>query len=487
LSPDLKSPFCHKVFIFDDFITKFVRHITFFVRFLVAIGQSAHSRHNSENVVVGRIHIDLGRLVQADRVVGQREVERGVVNAGEVAGAGGLVVLGVEGKRVDVDADRGDVGVVLVGLDQVEVRTLTLGEAIVAVELDLGDNRGVLARKALNTRDGVAGLERRAVEPVGEVERLLALELVHVAVAAREGVTLRNPDELLAGVVEGHLDLVRGAGDRLGARVLELLDEVLVRDLREAATLLRVEVDVVDVERGRDKARGVNAVDDGGVVGPAELLEVRELDVDLNLVVLERDEGEREAGVAVEPELKRDVERRLRGARAVLVRGVGLTANAVGVAASIRAELGERVHELGDVANHLGVAGLLARGAGELVPDVEPLAVVLVDLLPANLDLNVVHELVTDPVEPAELGAAAILNLERDRGESGLKVNTVDQIAVAGDRAGDTLAEVGNAVEGLLDGLHREVRMTTVELLEERNLRVRREVNILRTIGNKLY
>jgi hypothetical protein len=454
---------------------------------LIAKGHTAHPRHDTENVVVGRIHIDLGRLVRANRVVGQREVERGVVNAGEVASAAGLVVLGVEGERVNVDADRGDIRVVLEGLDQVEVGTLTLGEAIVAVELDLRRNRGVLACKTLDAGDRVAGLERRAVEPVGEVERLLALVAIHRGVAGREGVTLGDPDKLLARVVEGHLDLVRTGGDGLGARELELLNEILVRDLREAATLLRVEVDVVDIERGRNEARGVDAIVDVRHVGPAELLEVRELDVDLDLVILERNEGERETGVAVEPELEGDVERILGRAAAVLIRGVGLTAHAVRVAATVGADLGERVDELGDVANHLGVAGLLARGAGELVPDVEPLAIVLVDLLPANLDLNVVHELVTDPVEPAELGTTDIRRANRDRGESGLEVDTVDQIAVTGDRAGNTLAKVGNTVEGLLNGLHGEVRMATVELLKERNLRVRREVDILGTIGDELH
>ena len=394
------------------------------------------------------------------------------------------MVLGVEREGVAVDADRGDIRVVLEGLDQVEVRALALGEAIVAVELDLRRNRGVLARKTLNTGDGVAGLERRAVEPVGEVEGLLALVDIHRGVAGDEGVALGHPDKLLARVVEGHLDLVRGGRNRLGARELELLDEVLVRDLGEAATLLRVEVDVVNIERGRDEARGVDTVDDAGVVGPAEVLEVLELDVDLDLVVLERDEGERETGVAVEPELEGDVERVLGRAAAVLIRGVGLTAVAVIVAAAIGADLGERVDELGNVANHLGVAGLLARGVGELVPDVEPLAIVLVDLLPANLDLNVVHETVPNPVEPAELGATGVSARERNGGERGLKVNTVDQIAVTGDRAGNTLAKVGNTVEGLLDRLHREVRVTTVELLKERNLRVRREVDILGTIGD---
>jgi len=48
----------------------------------------------------------------------------------------------------------------------------------------------------------------------------------------------------------------------------------------------------------------------------------------------------------------------------------------------------------------------------------------------------------------------------------------VDQVAVAADRACDALAEVGSAVEGLLNRLHREVGVTAVHDLEERDLRV---------------
>jgi len=63
-------------------------------------------------------------------------------------------------------------------------------------------------------------------------------------------------------VVEVELDLVVAGRYRLIARELELLDEVLVGDLGEAAALIRVEVDVVYVEGGGDEARGGNAVAD---------------------------------------------------------------------------------------------------------------------------------------------------------------------------------------------------------------------------------
>ena len=119
------------------------------------------------------------------------------------------MLLGLEGEGVDVDANRGHVGVVLVWLHLVEVASLANLEAIVAVELEQGRDRGVVARQALHTRNGVAGLEHRAVPPVGVVEGLLALPGRDNAIVARhEGVALDNPDELLARVVEVELDLV---------------------------------------------------------------------------------------------------------------------------------------------------------------------------------------------------------------------------------------------------------------------------------------
>ena len=69
------------------------------------------------------------------------------------------MVLRLEGEGVDVDANRRYVGVVLVRLDQVEVLALTLGESVVAVQLDLGDGDRVVAREALNAGEGVAGVE----------------------------------------------------------------------------------------------------------------------------------------------------------------------------------------------------------------------------------------------------------------------------------------------------------------------------------------
>ena len=381
----------------------------------------------------------------------------------------------------------------LVRLDLVEVASLAHLESVVAVELDERRDNRVLAGHALDARDGVARLQHRPVPPVGVVERLLALPRVdRGVVAGDEGVALDNPDELLARVVEVELQLVGRGRDGLTARELQSLDQVLVRDLGELATLVRVEVDVVHVQRRRLEVGRRDAVADRVEVArelrrdvPAEVAEVVELEVDTDLVVLEGDQRERQARVAAKPELERDVQRVRRRAVHRQLSRVRLAARAVIVARL--AALYKEVRQHRHVANHLGVAGLLARLLRELIPDLEPVAIVLVDALAADLDLDGLDKIVADPVEPTELRARAVRRLERDRRERGLQVDAVDQIAVALDRARDTLAEARGAVERVLNGLHGEVRVAAVHDLEERDLGVAREVNILRTVRDELH
>ena len=181
---------------------------TYDIRFSVTVCESTHTAHDTENVVVDGVDSDLGRLVVANGVVGQSQAQGSIVDTRHVAAAAGLVVLRVEGEGVDIDTNGRDVGVVLEGLHQVEVLTLTLAETVMAVQLDLANNCWVLAGQALNRGDRVARLESRTVEPIGVVEGLLSLVHIHGAIARHEGITLDNPDELLARVVERHLDFV---------------------------------------------------------------------------------------------------------------------------------------------------------------------------------------------------------------------------------------------------------------------------------------
>jgi len=265
-----------------------------------------------------------------------------------------------------------------------------------------------------------------------------------------------------------------------------------VGDLGELAALVRVEVDVVHIQgRGR-QVGGVDAVADGVEVArdlrrdvEAQVAQVVELEVDADLVVLERDERQRQARVAAEPELERDVQRVLRRAVEDLRGGVRLAARAV-IVARLTA-LDEEVRQLRDVANHLGIAALLARLLRELIPDVQPLAIVLVDALAANLELDALDEVVADVVEPAELRTRAVRRLQGNRRQRGLEVDTVDKVTVALDGARHALAEARGAVERVLDGLHGEVGVAAVHDLKEGNLGVAREVNILGAIRYKLH
>jgi len=67
---------------------------------------------------------------------------------------------------------------------------------------------------------------------------------------------------------------------------------------------------------------------------------------------------------------------------------------------------------LRNVANHLGIATLLAGLLGELIPDVEPLSVVLVNSLTTDLELDALDEVVANPVEPTELCTRSVRGLE---------------------------------------------------------------------------
>ena len=398
-----------------------------------------------------------------------------------------------QGEGIHVDTHGRHVGVVLVRLHLVEVAALAHLETIVAVQLDQRGDHRVLARHALQASQGVTRLADRAIPPVGVVERLLALPGVDDVIRARhEGIALHHPDQLLHGVVEVQLDLVGGGRHGLTAGVLQHLNQVLMGHLGELAALIGIQVHVVHIQRRGRQTLGVHAVTDhvhvGGVtrrIVPAQVAQVVELQVDAHLVVLERDQGQRQTRVAAEPELQRDVQGVLRGARADHGGLVGLTVAAVRVARVTT--LADHVSQLGHVTHHLGVAGLLTGLLGELIPDVQPVTIVLVNALTADLQLDGLDEVVAHPVEPAELGTRAICRQDLYLGQHGLQVDTVDQITVALDSAGHLLAEVGGTVEGVLNRLHGEVSVATVHHLPESDLGVTSQVNILGTISDELH
>jgi hypothetical protein len=111
---------------------------------LIGIGNTSHATHDTENVVVNGVYTDLGSGSSSNGGGRENELENGVINAGEVAAARRLVLLRAEGEGVYVDTSIGVAGVVLEGLDYIEVGSLTLREAVLAIELKLGSYYRVL-------------------------------------------------------------------------------------------------------------------------------------------------------------------------------------------------------------------------------------------------------------------------------------------------------------------------------------------------------
>ena len=527
---------------------------------LVGVGESTHAAHHAEHVVVERIDADLRRARANNRVDGDRQLEGRLVNAGEVARAAGLVLLGAQREGVHVDTRRRAAAVVLEGLHLVEVGTLTLRETVLSVELELGDLNRVLALAAdtgveddlgeqvVNTRlelshtssvVGVStnqrrltntgttqngsrgrhttrtriGLSRRNLvstrsdgtgqqthdqtlraEVVGVVERLGTSDGRNPrrVGAVHERVTLDDPEKLLDGVIEVQLDLVGRRGDGLRTSVLDLLNQVLVALLGEAAALLRVEVHVVNIEGGGGEGLGRRRIGASrSRLGVLAVLPRLEVYVHANLVILEGNQGDRKTRVAAEPELERNVERLGGGATARDARDRRLRGGARSIEGDATGALHER--KVVGVSDERVERLNRARLGGQLSPDLHPVTILAVNALTTNLNLNLLDEAVTNVAEPAEaLSSVGVTERAGRRrqvnlGEHNLNVGLVHQIGVTVDHSRHTLVEVRLTVEGHLNGLHGEVGMALVQHLPEGNLGVARDVNVLRTIAHELH
>jgi len=169
-------------------------------------------------------------------------LQSSVIDTGHVAGTRWLVLLGLEAERVHVDTLGGHILVVLIRLHQVEVATIALGEAVVAVELELSGGNGVGAvlegdgqEHVVGTTSGNTGhgadlaivvVDQESVgatgkeatsSSVGDIVVVGVVEPLLTGVRGGGGVVhvgigLHNPHKLLHGVVEGQLDLVGHGG-----------------------------------------------------------------------------------------------------------------------------------------------------------------------------------------------------------------------------------------------------------------------------------
>jgi hypothetical protein len=271
--------------------------------------------------------------------------------------------------------------------------------------------------------------------------------------------------------------------------------------LSHASALIGIQEDVVNIERGSDKRLVVGSVDattgsrSTGIGStatertnsPQALIDGTNIQVDFDFVILKSDEGQGKTGVTAVPELKGDIESSLRESvtrSANLTRGVCLTRTIDGIERRIGDE-----SQLGGVADHGIITGLLVNGKSEVVPDMHPVTILAINALTTNLNFNLRNQLLTGEIEPTSintvLGSAfhGLVNL----GESNLKVSAVSQITITRNGAGYTSTKISLTVKSLLNGLHCKVGVTFVRHLPKGNLRVARKIDILGAVSYKLH
>jgi hypothetical protein len=117
-----------------------------------------------------------------------------------------------------------------------------------------------------------------------------------------------------------------------------------------------------------------------------------------------------------------------------------------------------------------------------------------INALSTDFNLNVADKNVADVVDPSEaivaiinIGLLVSNNRALNKGKRDLKVNAMNKITISGNSASNSLAEVSSSVKDLLNGLHREVSVTTIHNLKKSNLGVSSKINILSAIGDELH
>ena len=447
---------------------------------LVGECKAAHARLDAQDVVVHCEHLlDVGQTASL-----QCHPHLSIVNAGEVAGAGWLVLLGLQSEGVHVDAGVGVAGVVVVGLHLVEVLAVLLLEAILTVQnqLELVQRTHLVATSAghlgalLNQTavDHAVGADASASATaqdqgwltvvVGQAEGVLGGQHgvghshVHVGWVSGEvpqGVqvgggcrVLVAPHQLLHGVVVGQTDQLGGGlgqgADGVTAGVLHLLNQVLVTLLGEAAALLSVQVHVVGPHlehRGREVV-----VEVGGQV-----------EVQAHLVVLQGNQRQVQAWVAVEEEDQWQVHTVGGGAGGGLGGCWGR--------------------------GHLAIVSLVVLTQEHLGVQTPPGLEVLVDTLTTDGQLDGGNGTLSDPAHVQTAVVGRQVSIHKGVGSQG-HVHVADQVAVASNGHRHAARRSWRTVHRLLDVLHSKVGVTLVHSLEKGNLGVTSQVNILSTVSN---
>ena len=189
------------------------------------------------------------------------------------------------------------------------------------------------------------------------------------------------PYNLFAGMVERKTNFLVLLGNGIRVRGLELLDKVLVSGSCETFALLGVKENVVDEEDSISDGCGGS----GAVLGDYEGACGVEVEVDSDIVVLESNEGKGKAVVSAEPESEGNED------------GSSLGSNTVAMETT-SAELSK----VRSISNHKGVSAFFADGVGELVPDIHPVTIDLVDGGTTDLDFSPFDHGKTDSANKGE-------------------------------------------------------------------------------------
>lgn len=138
------------------------------------------------------------------------------------------MILRSQSERVTVDSFGGGIGMMLVRLHVVEVPSIPFAESVLSVKTEQGSCDGILT---INIDMLVSVIRIVEVFVVGRV---------------RIVVTTDKPDEFLDCVVERQLDSRIRTRHGFLALELHLLDQILVRELGELLSLIRIKVHIVD-------------------------------------------------------------------------------------------------------------------------------------------------------------------------------------------------------------------------------------------------
>lgn len=191
---------------------------------------SKQYRHHTQNIVVYCVKTYLGRIARR----GGRKHHCGIVNAGHIHSTRRLVLHRAQTERVNINSDSWNAWELFKRLDHI-VEAGALGcIALVAIELQLGSRQGIAASIGISAVC--------VIRPAVDIGRDVGIKLDHKC-------------DVLAWMVECQLDLLRARVDRFSAGELQLLDQVLMLNLGEAAALVSVQIHVVDHERGRRQSR----------------------------------------------------------------------------------------------------------------------------------------------------------------------------------------------------------------------------------------